>query len=121
MAKLVRQMIDLEIQAYMSGKHSNFQAITPTEHRKLFTRPRIKTYSHRGLDPLIKELRHSTWKRHEHHENQLRHFIDQDRFQYHTTRQAEYDKLRSDTSTPVSLQPFVNSRLEVLKTFLLNK
>jgi hypothetical protein len=113
-------MIDLELAAYKAGKRPMQSAQSNIkDHNKLFTRRRIDTYaqSRTQLDLITTQLRHSTWKRQEQYEKQLKHFLDRDRYQYNSTRQAEYDRLISDT-TSIAFQPHVNERLRELKNFL---
>jgi len=86
--------------------------------KRLFQQPRILGYakSRNGLDIITKQLRDSTWRRHESHEKQLKHFLDRDRFQRHATWQGEYDRLTSQPSA--TMQPFLDARLEQLKDLL---
>ena len=70
------------------------------------------------LDLLAKRMRHSTWQRQESHNKQLQHFLDRERYQQNQTWQSEYDRLASRSAAGVALQPFVNARLETLKTLM---
>ena len=107
-------MIDLQLAEYKAGRPPS----TRTTNRELFRQPRIMAYaqSRNGLDFITKQLLDSTWRRHEHHEKQLKHFLDRDRFQRHATWQSEYDRLASQSNP--ALQPFLGGRLEELKDLL---
>ena len=110
-------MIDLQLAEYKAGK---YQFNDPVEaNRVLFRQPRIMSYakSRNGLDLITTQLRHSTWRRQESHNKQLKHFLDRDRYQQNQTWQAEYDRLSSVPGP--GLQPFVDARLENLKSLIL--
>ena len=109
-------MIDLQLAEYKAGRP--FPS-TGTSNQELFRQPRIVAYaqSRNGLDLITKQLRDSTWRRHEHHEKQLKHFMDRDRFQRNATWQGEYDRLASQPN-PVLHPHFLNARLEELKDLL---
>ena len=107
--------IDLQLATY---KQQTRPTTNPEWNRKLFQQPRILGYSktRNGLDLITKQLRDSTWRRHEAHEKQLKHFLDRDRFQRHATWQAEHDRLASQPTA--AMQPFIHDRLEQLKDLL---
>ena len=69
--------IDLDIAAYNAGK-----PVPPTPGptlREIFARKRVYALSgndSRARTDLISRLRHSTWKRHEHHNKQMQHFLE---------------------------------------------
>ena len=110
-------MIDLQLAEYKAGR---FNFPDPTEaNRILFKRPRIMAYaqSRSGLDLITKQLRDSTWRRHESHNKQLKHFLDRERFQQNASWQGEYDRLAAIPAP--GLQPYVNARLETLKSLLI--
>jgi hypothetical protein len=109
--------MDLQLAQYKAGKYSFPDPMAATQ--ALFKRPRIMAYaqSRNGLDLITKQLRDSTWRRHESHEKQLKHFLDRERFQQNATWQGEYDRLASIPAP--GLQPFVDARLETLKTLLI--
>ena len=109
--------MDLQLAEYKTGKYI-FQ--DPVEaNRTLFRRTRIMAYSQsrNGLDLITTQLRHSTWRRQESHNKQMKHFLDRERYQQNQTWQSEYDRLAS-TPAP-GLQPFVDARVETLKTLIL--
>ena len=103
--------IDLQLAAHRPMLNA------PKWDRRLFQQPRIRGYaqSRNGLDLLTKQLRDSTWRRHESHEKQLKHFLDRDRFQRNATWQGEYDRLSSQM---IPGQPLITARLEELKDLL---
>ena len=109
-------MIDLQLAEYKAGRPFSVEG---TPNHELFRRPRIMAYaqSRTGLDLITKQLRDSTWRRHEHHEKQLKHFLDRDRFQQNATWQSEYDRLASQPN-PVLHPHFLNARLEELRNLL---
>ena len=109
--------MDLQLAEYKACK---FQFQDPVAaNRAIFKRPRIMAYaqSRNGLDLITKQLRDSTWRRHESHNKQLKHFLDRERYQQNVTWQGEYDRLAA-IPTP-ALQPFIDARLETLKTLLI--
>ena len=108
--------IDLQLAAH---KQQTRPATTsPAWNSQLFRRPRIQGYSktRNGMDLITKQLRDSTWRRHEAHEKQLKHFLDRDRFQRNATWQGEYDRLTSQQTA--AMQPFLHDRIEQLKYLL---
>jgi hypothetical protein len=107
--------IDLQLAAH---KQQTRPTTSPEWNRQLFRKPRILGYSktRNGLDLITKQLRDSTWRRHESHEKQLKHFLDRDRFQRHATWQGEYDRLASQPTA--AMQPFIHDRIEQLKDLL---
>ena len=108
--------IDLQLAAH---KQQTRPATTsPAWNSQLFRRPRIQGYSktRNGMDLITKQLRDSTWRRHEAHEKQLKHFLDRDRFQRNATWQGEYDRLTSQPTA--AMQPFIHDRIEQLKDLL---
>ena len=111
--------IDIQLAEHHASRHG-FSEISGSErNRKLFNGPRLKSYlqSRNGMDLITKQLRDSTWRRHESHNKQLQHFMDRDRYQRNATWQAEYDRLASRPADP-NLQPFVNTRIEQLKDLI---
>ena len=109
--------MDLQLAAYKAGKQVYVDP-KPIDLRTMFPQRRVKTLAQRrtALDIIAKQMRDSTWRRHESHEKQLKHFLDRERFQQNATWQAEYDRLASVPAP--ALQPFVNARLETLKSLL---
>ena len=107
--------MDLQLAEYKAGKQMFFD---PKPMRTLFPRRRMQTQaqSQTALDLIAKQMRDSTWRRHESHEKQLKHFLDRERFQQNQTWQGEYDRLAAVPAP--GLQPFVNARLETLKSLL---
>ena len=107
--------IDLQLAAH---KQQIRPATSPAWNSQLFRRPRIQGYSktRNGMDLITKQLRDSTWRRHEAHEKQLKHFLDRDRFQRNATWQGEYDRLTSQQTA--AMQPFLHDRIEQLKDLL---
>ena len=110
--------IDLQLATYKQKTEPSVDAIQTSWNKRLFQQPRIQGYakSRNGFDLITKQLRDSTWRRHESHEKQLKHFLDRDRFQRQATWQGEYDRLLPQAVGP--LQPFLNARLEELKDLL---
>ena len=108
--------MDLQLAEYKAGKYQFQDPVTA--NRALFKRPRIMAYaqSRTGLDLITKQLRDSTWRRHESHNKQLKHFLDRERYQQNATWQGEYDRLASVPAP--GLQPFVDARLDTLKSLL---
>ena len=74
----------------------------------------------REFSKLVKRLRNSAYRRHEGHNKQLAFMLNREKFQQNATWQTEYDRLASQ-AVPETLQPFVNARLEELKSALLVK
>ena len=106
-------MIDLQLAQLAEGRGP-----TRESNHVLFRQPRIKAYmqSRMGLDLITRQLRDSTWRRQEHHDRQLKLFLDRDRFQRNASWQGEYDRPASQPNP--ALQPFLDSRLEQLKDLL---
>ncbi len=111
--------MDLQLAEYKAGKQMFVDPKPPIQN--LFPRHRVKTQAQRRteLDIIAKQMRDTTWRRHESHEKQLKHFLDRERFHQNATWQAEYDRLASVPAP--GMQPFVNARLETLKSLLLGK
>ena len=109
--------MDLQLAQYKAGKQIFFDP-KQTDLRTMFPRRRMQTLAQRqsALDIIAKQMRDSTWRRHESHEKQLKHFLDRERFQQNQTWQSEYDRLAALPAP--DLQPFVNARLETLKSLL---
>lgn len=112
--------IDLDLAAYAAGKANPYSRPTP-KPRELFPRRRFHTIQqNRGeRDRVMKSLRDSTWRRHEHHQKQLQHFIDRERFQENETWRAEYERLAS--VPPLELAPDVYKRMGDLRDAIVNK
>ena len=110
-------MIDLELAEYKAGKYQSQDPVAA--YKALLKRPRIMAYaqSRTGLDLITKQLRDSTWRRHESHNKQLKHFLDRERYQQNATWQGEYDRLASVPAP--GLQPFVDARLDTLKALMI--
>jgi len=112
--------IDLDIAAYNAGK-----PVPPTPGptlREIFARKRVYALSgndSRARTEMISRLRHSTWRRHEHHNKQMQHFLDRERFQKNQTWQAEYDRLRSNYAP--GLQPYLDDRMDKLKELIVGR
>ena len=113
--------MDLQLAAYKADRFKFVDSSPPQpvlggRQPKMFV-PLRSRGTH--LDYIAKRMRHSTWRRQESHNKQLQHFLDRDRYQQNQTWQSEYDRLASHTTTGVALQPFVDARLEALKTLLI--
>ena len=106
-------MIDLELAEFAATRFPD-----KVRGRPIFRRPRLRAYaeSRTGLDVIAKQMRESTWRRHESHEKQLKHFLDRERYRQNQTWQAEYDRLASVPAP--GLQPYVDARLGALKDLL---
>ena len=111
--------IDLQLVEHFARKHRKSKIPGPGKTKIQLGGPRLESYmqSRNGLDLITKQLRDSTWRRHESHNKQLQHFLDRDRYQMNATWQSEYDRLVSQTAAP-GLQPFVNTRIEQLKDLI---
>ena len=112
--------MDLQLAAY---KADRFKFIAPSPPQPVLGgRPptMFTPLRSRGtdLDRIAKRMRHSTWRRQESHNKQLQHFLDRERYQQNQTWQGEYDRLASRSAAGVALQPFVDARLEALKTLM---
>ena len=109
--------MDLQLAQYKAGKQMYFDP-KPINIQNMFPRRRMQAQAQRQttLDLIAKQMRDSTWRRHESHEKQLKHFLDRERFQQNQTWQGEYDRLAAVPAQ--GLQPFVNARLETLKSLL---
>ena len=70
------------------------------------------------LDKIVKRLRHSTWRRQENHNKQLQMFVNRENYAQNQTWQSEHDRLMAQQAAP-GLQPFVNQRLETLKSLII--
>ncbi len=108
--------MDLQLAAYAAG---NYQFLNPPKSiRELFPRKRIKTLPNsRGtLDLIAKQLRDSTWRRHESHEKQLKYHLDRERFMQNKTWQQEYDNLLA--VLPPDRLPYTWVRMQKLKKLL---
>ena len=108
--------MDLQLAAYKADK---YQFIDPPKSlRAMFPRKRIKMLpdSRGTLDLIAKQLRDSTWRRHESHEKQLKYHLDRERFMQNKTWQQEYDNLRI---IPHGEQlPQTRDRVEALRDLL---
>ena len=86
--------MDLQLAAYKADKYRFVDP--PKSLRAMFPRKRIKMLpdSRGTLDLIAKQMRDSTWRRHESHEKQLKYHLDRERFMQNKTWQQEYDNLR---------------------------
>jgi hypothetical protein len=112
--------MDLQLAAYKQGKtfakfNEGPQPIP--KRRPAFFMP-LHDGSNTDLDKIVKRLRHSTWKRQESHNKQLQHFINRENYSQNQTWQNEHDRLASVETAP-GLQPFVNQRLDALKSLMI--
>ena len=108
-------MIDLQLAAYKAEK---FAYADPKPMRQLFTRKRIHALKADPMqyDAVVKRMRHDTWRRHESHDKQLKHFLDRERYQQNQTWQAEYDRLA--TAYQPGLQPYLDDRMASLQEMI---
>ena len=108
--------MDLQLAAYKAGK---YQFIDPPKPlTAMFPRKRIKTLpdSRGTLDLIAKQMRDSTWRRHESHEKQLKYHLDREKFMQNKTWQQEYDNL---IIIPHGEQlPQTRDRVEALRNLL---
>ena len=108
--------MDLQLAAYKADK---YQFIDPPKSlRAMFPRKRIKMLpdSRGTLDLIAKQMRDSTWRRHESHEKQLKYHLDREKFMQNKTWQQEYDNLRI---IPHGEQlPQTRDRVEALRDLL---
>ena len=111
--------IDLQLVEHFARKHGKSKIPGPGKTKIQLSGPRLESYmqSRNGLDLITKQLRDSTWRRHESHNKQLQHFLDRDRYQMNATWQSEYDRLASQTAVPGQWL-FVHDRMQQLKDLL---
>ena len=112
--------MDLELAAYKRGKsYAKFNdGPQPIPRRRpAFFMPLIDGQP-TDLDKIVKRLRHSTWRRQENHNKQLQMFVNRENYAQNQTWQSEHDRLMSQQAAP-GLQPFVNQRLDTLKTLII--
>ena len=108
--------MDLQLAAYKADKYRFVDP--PKSLRAMFPRKRIKMLpdSRGTLDLIAKQMRDSTWRRHESHEKQLKYHIDREKFMQNKTWQQEYDNLRI---IPHGEQlPQTRDRVEALRDLL---
>ena len=108
--------MDLQLAAYKADK---YQFIDPPKSlRALFPRKRIKMLpdSRGTLDLIAKQLRDSTWRRHESHEKQLKYHLDRERFMQNKTWQQEYDNLLA--VLPQDRLQYTRDRMDKLKNLM---
>ena len=112
-------MIDIALAKYKHDKQisPDFRAPdgNPVLQRQAIVRSAIRD---RVFNELVKRMRDGAHLRHEGHTKQVQFLLDRERYQQNKTWQAEYDRLASSAVAP-GLQPFVNARLEDLKTLLI--
>jgi hypothetical protein len=111
--------MDLQLAAYKQGKaFASFnEGPQPIPKRRpAFFMPLHRTNT--DLDKIVKRLRYSTWRRQESHNKQLQHFINRENYSQNQTWQNEHDRLASVGTAP-GLQPFVNQRLDALKSLMI--
>ena len=112
--------MDLQLAAYKRGKpfaKFNDGPQPLPRRRPAFFVPLIDAQP-TDLAKRIKRLRHATWRRAESHNKQLQHFLNREKFAQNQTWQAEHDRLMASETAP-GLQPFVNQRLDALKTLMI--
>lgn len=113
-------MIDLALAKYKHDKQiaPEFRAPdgNPVLQKQAVIQSAIRS---RVFDKLVRRMRHNAHRRHDAHNKQLQFLLDRERYQQNATWQAEYERLASEEVAP-ALQPFVNARLEDLKTLLIN-
>ena len=118
MEKLVLIEMDLQLAACKAQKRGYYDPRpwdgNPIAKKQAVVETAART---RAFSTMAKDLRHSAWRRQESHNKQLALFLNRERFQQNQTWQGEYDRLAS-TATAPGLQPFVNARLEQLKSLL---
>ena len=112
-------MIDLALAKFA------YDRIPPPEYKRPFDNPIfrkravVETAIRNGdYDKLLKRIRDNAYRKHDGHNKQLAFMMDRERFSQNRTWQSEYDRLASEPVDP-ALQPFVNARLESLKTLLI--
>ena len=110
--------MDLQLAAYKAQKRG-YHDPRPLDGNPIALKmPVVETAARtRVFSSMAKKLRHSAWRRQESYNKQLALFLNRERFQQNQTWQGEYERLTSTTTAP-GLQPFVNARLEQLKTLL---
>ena len=111
--------MDLQLAAYKAQKRGYHDPRqwdgNPVAKKQAVVKTAART---RIFNSMAKDLRHSAWRRQESHNKQLALFLNRERFQQNQTWQGEYDRLAS-TATAPGLQPFVDARLEQLKSLLI--
>ena len=108
--------MDLQLAAYKAGK---YQFIDPPKPlTAMFPRKRITTLpdSRGTLDLIAKQLRDSTWRRHESHEKQLKYHLDRERFMQNKTWQHEYDNLLA--VLPQNRLQYTKDRMDELRRLM---
>ena len=108
--------MDLRLAAYKAGKHHFIDPPKPLT--AMFPRKRITTLpdSRGTLDLIAKQLRDSTWRRHESHQKQLKYHLDRQKYMQTKTWQQEYDNLRIISHD--EQLPHARARVEALKRLL---
>ena len=111
--------MDLQLAAYKAQKRG-YHDPRPWDGNPIAKKmPVVETAARtRVFNSMAKKFRHSAWRRQENHNKQLALFLNRERFQQNQTWQGEIDRLAS-TATAPGLQPFVDARLEQLKTLLI--
>ena len=112
--------MDLQIAAYKMGKpFAKFnEGPQPVPSRRPILYMPLIDGTATDLDKVVKRLRHSTWRRAESHNKQLHQFLNREKFQQNQTWQNEHDRLMASETAP-GLQPFVNQRIDALKTLMI--
>ncbi len=108
--------MDLQLAAYKADK---YQYIDPPKSlRAMFPRKQIKMLpdSRGTLDLIAKQMRDSTWRRHESHMKQLKYHLDREKFMQNKTWQQEYDNLRIISQD--EQLPQTRDRVEALRELL---
>ena len=110
--------MDLQLAAYKAQKRG-YHDPRPWDGNPIAKKmPVVETAARtRVFSSMAKDIRNSAWRRQESHNKQLALFLNRERFQQNQTWQGEHDRLTS-TATAPGLQPFVDARLDQLKTLL---
>ncbi len=108
--------MDLQLAAYKADKYRFVDP--PKSLRAMFPRKRIKMLpdSRGTLDLIAKQMRDSTWRRHESHEKQLKYHLDRQKYMQTKTWQQEYDNLRIISHD--EQLPHARARVEALRRLL---
>ena len=108
--------MDLQLAAFKAGKYQFKDP--PASLRTLFPRKRIHTLpgSRGTLDLIAKQLRDTTWRRHESQQKQMQYHLNRVKYNQLSTWQQEYDNLTA--VPPTGRQPYVKARMEELRKLM---
>ena len=108
--------MDLQLAAFKAGRYQFKDP--PASLRTLFPRKRIHTLpdSRGTLDLIAKQLRDTTWRRHESQQKQMQYHLNREKYNQTQTWLQEYHNLT--TVPPTGRQPYVIRRMIELRKLL---